>query len=76
MDQSGVTREHPAIDAAALLYETRMALAAVHHGVETLIRRSDNPSATSELRLLGKLTDQACEALEALHRAIARRLSN
>lgn len=59
-----------AIEVAALLFETRIAVAAVHHGVEVLSKRSTEPPIRAELTTLLKLTGQACEALELLQRAI------
>jgi hypothetical protein len=59
-----------AIEMAALLFEVRIALVAVNVGVELLALRSTEPSIKAELTTLTKLSNQACEALEALQRAI------
>jgi hypothetical protein len=59
-----------AIDIGGLLFECRIALAAVSSGIEMLERRSAEPPIAAELETLAKLTDQACEALELLQRAI------
>lgn len=69
-DESSKTLQDIAIDVGALLFECRIALAAVHHGVEMLARRSTEPPIKGELATLGKLSNQACEALELLQRAI------
>lgn len=69
-DDGEKTLQDIAIDVGGLLFECRIALAAVHAGVEMLAARSTEPPIKSELQTLSKLTDQACEALELLQRAI------
>jgi hypothetical protein len=66
MDSKGEKR----IDLQALLFETQIALASVHSGIEVLARRSTEPPIKVELNTLMKLSGQACEALEALQKAI------
>jgi hypothetical protein len=61
-----------AIDVAALLFECRIALTAVHFGLETLATRSTEPPIAAELRTLMKLSNQACEALEVLQKVIVK----
>jgi hypothetical protein len=69
------TLQDIAIEAGALLFECRIAMAAVHHGVEMLVLRSTVPSITAELKTLAKLSNQACDALEVLQRAIVEGLN-
>lgn len=64
-----------AIETAALLFEVRIALVAVNVGVELLALRSTEPSIKAELDALAKLSNQACEALETLQKAIAEGIS-
>ena len=59
-----------AIDIAGLLFEVRIAMAAVHFGIETLERRSQTPALA-----VSKLSDQACDALETLQRIVVDRLT-
>jgi hypothetical protein len=58
------------MNVAALLFECRIAAAAVHAGVEMLARRSTEPPIAAELRALEKLSNQGCEALELLQAAL------
>ena len=76
MSEGEGRREDIAIDAAGLLFESRIALAAVHHGVQMLARRSTAPSVTAELQTLAELTDQACDALEALQKVVLKHLTH
>jgi hypothetical protein len=69
------TVENLAIDIAGLLFEVRVAMAAVHFGIETLERRSETPTLAVELATLSELSDQACDALETLQRIVVDRLS-
>jgi hypothetical protein len=64
-----------AMDIAGFLFEVRIAMAAVHHGIETLERRSATPALALELATLSRLSDQACDALEILQGIIVGRLS-
>ena len=64
------TVEALAIDIGGLLFEVRIAMAAVHFGIETLERRSNAPALAIELAALSKLSDQACDALETLQRVV------
>lgn len=64
--------EDLAIDIAGLLFELRIATAAVHCGLETLAARSEK--AEHELGLLLQLSDQTCEALETLQALFVERL--
>jgi hypothetical protein len=70
MADEGSTVEALAIDIGGLLFEVRIAMAAVHFGIETLERRSELPSFAVELATLAKLSDQACDALETLQRVV------
>jgi hypothetical protein len=49
------TVENLAIDIAGLLFEVRVAMAAVHFGIETLERRSETPTLAVELATLSTL---------------------
>jgi hypothetical protein len=62
--------EDIAIEVGGLLFECRIAMAAVHHGVEVLALRSTQPPIVAELQTLAKLSNQACDALELLQKAI------
>jgi hypothetical protein len=64
-----------AIDIAGLLFEIRIALAAVHFGVKTLAARPRLPTLEHELATLTKLSDQACDAVEALQKVITDHLN-
>jgi hypothetical protein len=72
MSDDRKTLENIAIDVAALLFEVRIALTAVHFGLETLATRSTEPPIAAELRTLVKLSNQACEALEVLQKVIVK----
>ncbi len=69
------TIQNLAIDVAGLLFEIRIALAAVHFGVKTLAARSNLPTMEHELATLTKLSDQACDAVETLQKVITDHLS-
>jgi hypothetical protein len=75
MDDGSSAAESLAIDIAGLLFEVRIAMAAVHFGIETLERRTQVPALAVELAGLSKLSDQACEALEVLQKGVVDRLS-
>ena len=74
MSESRALKNLP-IDIAGLLFEVRIAMAAVHFGIETLQRRSEVPALATELAALSKLSDQACDALETLQRIVVDHLS-
>ena len=66
--------ENLAIDMAALLFEVRIAMAAVHFGIKTPATRAEGQPLAGELATLLRLSDQACEALETLQRIVVERL--
>lgn len=57
------------------MFEMRIAMVAVHYGIETLERRSETPTLTAELGTLSKLSDQACEVLETFQKIVTEHLS-
>jgi hypothetical protein len=59
------------IEARALIFEVRVVLESVAHGLEALAARPEGLFIKEELGVLGKLTNQAVEALEAFGALIA-----
>jgi hypothetical protein len=75
LDDADRRVEHLAVDVAGLLFEIRIALAAMHLGAKTLAASPKALSLEHELATLTKLSDQACEAVEILQKVITDYLS-
>lgn len=59
------------IEARRLVFEVRIVLESVAHGLESLISRPEAIFLKEELGVLRKLTTQAAEALEAFSEVIS-----
>jgi hypothetical protein len=59
----------PLVEAAALIFEARLAVEAVSMGLEGLISRSGAPFS-EELAVLKRLNDQSAEALATLQNTL------
>jgi hypothetical protein len=59
----------PLVEAAALIFEARLAIEAVSLGLEGLIRRS-GASFSAELAALKRMNDQSAEALATLQNTL------
>jgi len=60
---------------AGLLFELRIAAAAITLGIETLAAKPETVLVREELNVLRKMAGQSSDALEALQRAITEDLS-
>jgi hypothetical protein len=69
LDDADRKVQNLAVDIAGLLFELRIALAAVHLGVKALAARPKVPTLEHELATLTKLSDQACEAVRSCRRS-------
>jgi hypothetical protein len=60
---------------AGLLFELRIAAAAISLGLDTLAAKPETVLVREELNVLRKMAGQSSDALEALQRAITEHLS-
>jgi len=60
----------PVVDAAALIFEARICIEAVTLGIDRVIQQERSAMLAAELGTLRKMSNQACEALDALQKTL------